>query len=237
MWHAYLTWYTSLPNIIKPSQLVWVLWPTQDFGFRGDKYITKKMRIVSPVTTPLLVLIYVFTGYYQNISNLLESYGVHKNFCLEICSGAIPRKLTSTKQELSFWHATFLLALVHVPTKYYQIISYSMGVTTCTRFWLQGWSVHNEESESCFSCTRHACWSPALSLPNMKAIHLRIKVTYNFAKRLTKCKPRTSNEIKYITEKWELSLLHATRLPVLLLVPTNYESIPRLKVTYNFEKS
>ena len=37
----------SLPNMIKLSQTVWELWPAQDFGFRGDKYIMKEARIVS----------------------------------------------------------------------------------------------------------------------------------------------------------------------------------------------
>ena len=27
----------------------WELWPAQDFGFRGDNYITKKVRVVSLV--------------------------------------------------------------------------------------------------------------------------------------------------------------------------------------------
>ena len=31
----------------------------------------------------------------------------------------------------------------------------------------------------------NTCWSSSSSLPNMKAIHWRIKVTYNFEKRLT----------------------------------------------------
>ena len=39
MWHSYLTWYMSPSNIIKLSQTVWELWPAQNFGFRGDKYI------------------------------------------------------------------------------------------------------------------------------------------------------------------------------------------------------
>ena len=42
------------------------------------------------------------------------------------------------KQKLSFLHAILLLDLINVPTKYYQIISHSMGVMTCTRFQLQG---------------------------------------------------------------------------------------------------
>ena len=69
------------PQNIILSQTVWELWPAQDFGFRGGKYM---------------------------------------------------------KQELSFLHATLLLDLKYVPTKYYQIISNSIGVMACTRFRLQG---------------------------------------------------------------------------------------------------
>ena len=36
-----------LPNIIILSQTVWKLWSAQDFGFRGDHYITKKVRVIS----------------------------------------------------------------------------------------------------------------------------------------------------------------------------------------------
>ena len=44
-----LTWpdLMSLLNIIKLSQTIWELWPAQYFGFRGDEYMTKKVRIVS----------------------------------------------------------------------------------------------------------------------------------------------------------------------------------------------
>ena len=48
----------SLPNIFISSQTVWELWPAQDFGFRGDNYISKKVRVVSlawdmPIGPPL----------------------------------------------------------------------------------------------------------------------------------------------------------------------------------------
>ena len=32
---------------IKFNQTVWQLWPAEDSGFRGDKYITKEVRVVS----------------------------------------------------------------------------------------------------------------------------------------------------------------------------------------------
>ena len=33
-------------NINKLSRTLWELWPAQYFGFRGDKYKTKKVRVV-----------------------------------------------------------------------------------------------------------------------------------------------------------------------------------------------
>ena len=46
MQHAYCSSSSSLSNIIKLSQPLWELWPGQDFGFRGDNYITKTVRVV-----------------------------------------------------------------------------------------------------------------------------------------------------------------------------------------------
>ena len=48
------------------------LWPAQDFGLRGDNYITKKVRVVSlardtPTGPPLQP--------YQLLSNYLKQYG------------------------------------------------------------------------------------------------------------------------------------------------------------------
>ena len=69
MRHTYWSSSSSLPNIIILPQTVWELWPAQDFGFRGDNYITKKVRVVSlawdmPTGPPLHP-----TKYYQIISN------------------------------------------------------------------------------------------------------------------------------------------------------------------------
>ena len=68
MLHTYLTLYMSLSKIIKLSQTIWELWPAQDFGIRGDKYIMEKVR-VSLKMMCLLVLTYASTKYYQNVSN------------------------------------------------------------------------------------------------------------------------------------------------------------------------
>ena len=59
-----------------------------------------------------------------------------------------------------------------ISTKYYHITSNSMGVMACTRFLLQGRQLHNEESESCISCTQHTYWSSFL--PNIIKIYLRV---------------------------------------------------------------
>ena len=78
MRHAYWSSSSSLPNIIKLSQTVWELWPAQDFGFRGDNYITKTVTVVilahNKPTGPLL-------QFYQTLSKYVlgyQSYGLHK---------------------------------------------------------------------------------------------------------------------------------------------------------------
>ena len=57
-------------------------------------------------------------------------------------SNFIPCVVISTAQgiklELSLLHPTHLLVFLFIPTKYYQIISNTMGVMACTRFRLQG---------------------------------------------------------------------------------------------------
>ena len=121
MWHAYLTWYMSLPKIIKLSQTVWELWSAQDFGIRGDEYIMGKGRVLLN-TTCLLVLIYASTKYYQNISNPhTQEFGV------EIHSREVTRK--QTQQWLSFLQVTCLLVFIYMPLQYkiFQTIKKSLS--------------------------------------------------------------------------------------------------------------
>ena len=128
--HAYLSSSSFLPNIIKLSETVYELWPAQDFGLKGDNYITKTVRVVTlagdtPTGPPL--------HFFQTVSKYvkgIQSYG------LLSVSGEITSE--SIKWELSLLHATRLLVLLFIPTKYSQIISNSMGIMACTRFWLQG---------------------------------------------------------------------------------------------------
>ena len=71
MQHSYFTWYMSLQNNIKLSQTVWELLPVQYFGFRGDKYIMKKVRVVfleretptGPLLHPYQILSEYLWGY------------------------------------------------------------------------------------------------------------------------------------------------------------------------------
>ena len=152
MWHAYWSSSSSLPNIIKLSQIIWELWPAQDFGFRGDNYITKTVRVVTLTcnipTGPLLHFYQTFSKYVLGY----QSYGLHKISA----SGEITTQ--QIKWELSLLHTTCSLILLFILTKYDQIISNSMGVMACTRFWLQG-RLYKEDSESCLSCTWHTYWS------------------------------------------------------------------------------
>ena len=183
MWHSYFKRYMSLPNIIKLSQIVWELWPAQDFGFKGDNYITKKVSVVSLAQNNLLVILFIPTKYYQLSQTVLElwpaqdfglrwdnyirkksesclfciwhtywssssflpniikicpryqTYGAHKDVSRFLLQG---RQQHNEESELSLLHVTCPPVLLFIPTKYYQIISNSMGLLACTRFQLQG---------------------------------------------------------------------------------------------------
>ena len=76
---------------------------------------------------PYLCLYLILSKYFKPLSA--------QEFGSEIHSWGITRKRT---EQLSFLHWTLLLDLIYVPTIYYQIISNSLGIMACTRFWLQG---------------------------------------------------------------------------------------------------
>ena len=88
-------------------------------------------------------------------------------------SGEITTSTYRIQWELSLMHGTCLLVLF-IPTKYYQITSNSMGVTACRLFQLQGRQLHNQDSESCFSCMQPAYWSSFIFLPNIIKICPRV---------------------------------------------------------------
>ena len=103
--------------MIKLSQTIWELWPAEDFGFRGDNYITKTVRVVSlACATP--------TGppqhSYQIISKYVQgyrSYGAHKDAFMDRRTGGqmdgchadrfIPRTYRSEDKKL--WNKVFQL--------------------------------------------------------------------------------------------------------------------------------
>ena len=77
-----------LPNIIKLSQTVWELWPAQDFGFGGDNYIRKTVKVVSlacdtPTYPPL---------HYQNMSKGIKVMECTRMSTIS-ASGEIPNKV------------------------------------------------------------------------------------------------------------------------------------------------
>ena len=134
---AYWSSSSFLPNIIKLSQTVWELWPAQDFGFSGDNYIRKTVRVVFLHTTHLLVLLYIPTKYYQSMSK-----GIKVMECTRM-----------RLQYFCFWGDNYITNKVRVvslaqdtptgpPLHPYQILSNYLkqcgSNMACTRFRLQG---------------------------------------------------------------------------------------------------
>ena len=81
------------------------------------------------LSMPLQNIIKIFQTIKKSLS--AQKFGLENLF-----SGV--HKKNKTKQELSFLHVALLLNLIYVQQTYYQIISNSMGVIACTRFWFQG---------------------------------------------------------------------------------------------------
>ena len=61
-----------VPTIIKLYQTLWELWPAQDFGFRGDKCIKKKVRVVflarDTPSGPYLYLYQMLSNYFKPLT-------------------------------------------------------------------------------------------------------------------------------------------------------------------------
>ena len=72
------------------------------------------------------------------IFQIIKELWSAQEFVFEIHLEEITRKKEQSKICQFFLHATLLLDLIYDPIKYYQIISKSMGVIACTRFWFQG---------------------------------------------------------------------------------------------------
>ena len=94
----------SLPKIINLSQIVWELWPAQDFGIWGVKNIMKTVRALEH-NMPV--------GPYCYLYPLLSKYfKPHtQEFGLEIHSWEVTRK--QQQQRLSFLHTTCLQILIY----------------------------------------------------------------------------------------------------------------------------
>ena len=114
------------------SQTVWELLPAQDFCFRGDNYITKKMRVVClawDMPTGPSLHFYQTLSKYVWVSKLwsAQDFGFRGDNCI------------MKKNELSPLHKTHLLVLLFISTKYYQNMSKAKGIKVmeCTRLLLK----------------------------------------------------------------------------------------------------
>ena len=65
--HSYLTWYMSLPKIIKLSQTVWELWLANDFGIMVIKYILDKVRVLLNTT-------FLYWSCSMPLSNIIKTF-------------------------------------------------------------------------------------------------------------------------------------------------------------------
>ena len=72
--------------------MIWELWPAQDFGFRGDKYIMKKVRVVPCMRHPFWSLSMPLPNI--KIFQIIKKLWSAREFGLKIHSGEIPRKRT-----------------------------------------------------------------------------------------------------------------------------------------------
>ena len=159
--HTYWSSSLSLPNI-KLSQTVWELWPAQDFGFRGENYIMKTVRVVilaRNIPTGLLL------HFYQTLSKYVLRY---QSYDLQKISASGEITIQWIKWELSLLHATRLLSS---SSSLPNIMKLSQTV------W-ELWPVQDfgfkEDSESCLSCTQHTNSFSFSYLPNITKICLRV---------------------------------------------------------------
>ena len=126
MLHTFLTWYMSLPKIIKLSQTVWELWPAQDFGIRGDNNGESESTLEHDMpTSPYLCLYQIWSKYFKPHT---------QGFSLGNHSGEVTRK--QPQQSLScMWHT-----YCSIPMPLPNIIKICLRVSKLwnARFWLQG---------------------------------------------------------------------------------------------------
>ena len=112
--HSKLLLYMFLTYIIKLPQTLWELWAAQVLGFRGDKYVMKKARVVSLTrdkpTGPYLCIYQILSEYEgPSYFTLSRSYGVHKNLAKEIRSWG---DNLETEARVVLFYVTLLLYLI-----------------------------------------------------------------------------------------------------------------------------
>ena len=101
---------------------------------------------------------------YQILSYYHEQYG---SYCLHKISAS--GEITTQRRKSVVSLARDTPTSLFIPTKYYQTMSKGIKVIELTRMSTISASgeMHNELSESCLSCTRHAYRSSSSSLPDI----------------------------------------------------------------------
>ena len=110
-----------LSNNIKLFQKGWELWPVQDFGFREDKYITEKLRVVSlardiPTGPPFLL---IPTKHYWNTSEGMKNMKHTKGYVF-VCNPT-----TKTKSKKGHNSAKILRTVTIIELNEYFTMIYS----------------------------------------------------------------------------------------------------------------
>ena len=129
----------SLPKIIKLSQTVWELWPAQDFGIIGDKYIMEKVRVHDMPTGP----------YLPNINKVFQT--TYSRILLKIHSEEVTGK--QPQQSLSHLHVTHLLVITNASTKHYENMSKGSKLWSAPDFGFRGDNYITKKKERVVCCT------------------------------------------------------------------------------------
>ena len=189
------------------------VWPAQDFGFRGDNYIMKTVRVVTFAhnipTGPLL-------HFYQTLSKYVlgyESYSLHKiSASMEITTQRIKWELSLLTRH-AYWSSSSSLP---------NIIKLSQTVWElwpAQDFGFRG-DNHIRKTVRVVSLARNTpTGTPLHSYQTLSKICLSVSKLWS-----------AQGWVQFLLQgrsliKWELSLLHETCLLVLLFIPTKYDQI------------
>ena len=180
-----------------------------DFGFRGDNYITKKVSIVS--LTQDMPTYWSSFHPYQILSKYLKQYG---SYGLHKISDSGEITIKRRHWELSFLHATHPLVLLFISIKHYQNMSKGIKVKACTSISAKG-EITTQQIKLELSLLHATCLLVLLFIPTK---YYQIISNSMGVMTCTRFGFRGDNYIR----KSESCLLHLTYLQVLLFIPTKH---------------